>query len=77
MTTDAQPDKQADAAIGQRVRSRHYHRCGLMIWVIKMPEGPLYYAELLPTLPPPLTHCPRCGEVLVPEALTQGRRDHR
>ena len=76
MTRDAQPDKQADAATGQRVRSRYYHTCGQMIWVIKMPQGPLYYAELLPTLPPLITHCPGCGETLAREALTQRRGDH-
>jgi hypothetical protein len=77
MTTDAQPDQHADPAPGQGVRSRYHHTCGQMIWVVTMPQGPLYYAKLLPTLPPPITHCPGCGQALEPEALTRRRDDHR
>ncbi len=65
------PTPHEDLSPEGRVRSRYEHTCGQTIWVIKLPHGPLYFAELLPTLPPPITHCPRCGELVMPETLSQ------
>ncbi len=67
------PTADDDLSPEGRVRSRYEHTCGQIIWVITLPSGPLYFAELLPTLPPPITHCPRCGELVMPEALSQRR----
>ena len=63
-----------DRALDQRVRTRYEHTCGQLIWVVELPQGPLYFAELLPTLPPPLTHCPRCGAPVTRESLSQRHR---
>ena len=49
-TPDTTPD---DLSPEGQVRSRYEHTCGQSIWVVKLPHGPLYFAELLPTLPPP------------------------
>ena len=76
MTNDTPPppsEAGEDLSPEGRVRSRYEHTCGQIIWVIKLPHGPLYFAELLPTLPPPITHCPRCGELVMPETLSQRR----
>jgi hypothetical protein len=66
-----------DLSPERRVRIRHEHTCGQMIWVVAMPDGPLYYAELLPIMPPPITQCPRCGEPLTPETLSRYRGGRR
>ncbi len=65
-----------DLSPERRVRTRYTHSCGRMIWVVELPNGPLYYAELLPTLPPPITHCPSCGALLTRESLIQRRGSH-
>ena len=63
-----------DRSLEQRVRTRYEHGCGQIIWVIETPQGPLYFAELLPTLPPPITACPRCGAPVTRESLSQRQR---
>ncbi len=40
-----------DRSLEHRVRTRYEHACGQLIWVIEAPQGSLYFAELLPTLP--------------------------
>ncbi len=56
------------------MRTRYEHSCGQTIWVVELPDGPLYYAELLPTLPPPITQCPRCSQLVTRETLSQRHR---
>lgn len=63
-----------DPSLERRVRTRYAHTCGQIIWVVELPSGPLFFAELLPTLPPPITHCPNCSALLTRESLTQRRR---
>ncbi len=63
-----------DRSLEQRVRTRYEHACGQIIWVIEAPQGPRYFAELLPTLPPPITDCPRCGAPVTRESLSQHQR---
>lgn len=63
-----------DSLLERRVRTRYEHACGQIIWVIAVPQGPLYFAELRPTLPPPITVCPRCGGPVTPESLSQRSR---
>ena len=53
------------------VRRRYYHACGQMIWVVETPDGFVCYTELLPNMPPPITRCPRCGELLTRDTLKQ------
>ena len=65
-----------DRSLERRVRTRYEHACGQIIWVIELPQGPLYFAELLPTLPPPISDCPRCGTHVTRESLSQ-RHPHR
>ena len=76
---------QNQALVDHLVRRRHYHTCGQMIWIVDTPEGFVCYAELRPIMPAPITVCPRCGEGLTRDALTQrqhpavsgGGRDRR
>jgi len=63
-----------DPSPDHRLRTRYEHSCGQTIWVVELPGGPLYFAELLPTLPPPITHCPRCSEPVTRETLSQRER---
>ena len=63
-----------DNALERRLRTRYAHGCGQIIWVIETPQGPLYFAELLPALPPPITDCPRCGAQVTRESLSQRQR---
>ena len=61
-----------DAALLERlVRHRYYHTCGQMVWIVEMPEGFVCYEELRPIMPAPITLCPRCGELLTRDTLTQ------
>ncbi len=60
-----------DPALENRMRSRYYHTCGQMIWVVAMPDRFVYYAELRPQMPAPLSLCPRCGELLTRDTLAQ------
>ena len=63
-----------DRSLEHRVRRRYEHGCGQLIWVIEAPQGPLYFSELLPTLPPPITDCPRCGAPVTRENLIRPQR---
>ena len=64
-----------DPALLERlVRRRYYHTCGQMIWIVETPEGFVCYEELRPIMPAPITVCPRCGEVLTRDMLTQRQR---
>ncbi len=65
------PTIQNPALVDQLVRRRHYHPCGQMIWLVDTPEGFLCYAELRPIMLAPIIVCPRCGELLTRDALTQ------
>jgi hypothetical protein len=65
------PTVQNPALVDHLVRRRHYHTCGQMIWIVDTPEGFVCYDELRPTMPAPITVCPRCGEGLRRDALTQ------
>ena len=61
-----------DSGLRERlVRRRYYHPCGQMIWIVDTPEGFLCYQELRPVMPAPITVCPRCGELLTRDTLTQ------
>ncbi len=62
-----------DNALERQVRTRYAHACGQIIWVVEAPQGPLYFAELLPTLPP-ITACPRCDAPVTRECLSQCQR---
>ncbi len=70
-STTPLPTIQNHALVDQLVRRRHFHTCGAMIWIVDTPEGFVCYAELRPIMPAPITVCPRCGEVLTRDALTQ------
>ena len=79
MMNDIPTDSSAahdDRSLERRVRTRYEHACGQIIWVIEAPQGPLYFAELLPTLPPPITDCPCCGAPVTRESLIRPQR-HR
>jgi hypothetical protein len=73
MTTSNTPLSaiQNQALVDHLVRRRHFHTCGQMIWIVDTPAGFLCYAELRPIMPAPITGCPRCGEALTRDALTQ------
>jgi predicted RNA-binding Zn-ribbon protein involved in translation (DUF1610 family) len=59
------------ALVDHLVRTRHFHSCGQMIWIVDLPDGFVCYDELRPIMPMPITVCPRCGEDLTRDALTQ------
>ena len=63
-----------DHSPDHRLRTRYEHPCGQIIWVVELPNGPLFFAELRPTLPPPITHGPRCGAPVTRETLSQRQR---
>ncbi len=65
---------QDEAALNSLIRSRYHHTCGQIIWVVELPHGFACFAELRPVLPMPITTCPRCGELLRRETLTQRQR---
>ncbi len=62
---------QNTALLERLVRRRYYHTCGQMIWIVDTPEGFVCYEELRPIMPAPITVCPRCGEILTRDTLTQ------
>ena len=62
---------QNPALLERLVRRRYYHACGQMVWIVETPEGFVCYEELRPVMPAPITVCPRCGEVLTRDTLTQ------
>ena len=66
---------QNPALLERLVRRRYYHPCGQMVWIVETPAGFVCYEELRPIMPAPITVCPRCGDLLTRDTLTQRQRE--